>query len=78
MLSNGILGPVECPANGLNENGYASVCGMTETRAEIIEWQNQFDKMILPISKSKGIPAHLLKNLFAKESQFWPGDYGEV
>jgi hypothetical protein len=36
-------------------------------------WQNQFDKVLLNVAKDTGVPAHLLKNLFAIESQFWPG-----
>jgi hypothetical protein len=37
------------------------------------EWQNQFDAHIIDVAKGSGVPAAILKNLFAQESQFWPG-----
>jgi hypothetical protein len=37
------------------------------------EWQNQFDARIIEVAKETGVPAQLMKNLFAQESQFWPG-----
>jgi hypothetical protein len=46
---------------------------MSVARDAVRDWQNQFDNIIINIAKDTGVPAHLLKNLFAKESQFWPG-----
>jgi hypothetical protein len=46
---------------------------MEAGREAVTSWQNQFDGIILNVAKDTGVPAHLLKNLFAIESQFWPG-----
>jgi hypothetical protein len=62
-----------CPDGGLMPDGSASTCGMEVARPAVNEWQNQFDEIILNVGKDTGVPAHLLKNLFAIESQFWPG-----
>jgi hypothetical protein len=62
-----------CPDGGLMPDDSASNCGMEAARDAVREWQNQFDEIILNVGKDTGVPAHLLKNLFAKESQFWPG-----
>ncbi len=48
-------------------------CGVEVARPQVTAWQNQFDEIILNVAKDTGVPAHLLKNLFAIESQFWPG-----
>lgn len=63
----------ECPNGGLLPNGYADACGLEKSRLIIAEWQNQFDNRIIEVSKDTGVPAQLMKNLFAQESQFWPG-----
>jgi hypothetical protein len=47
---------------------------METARGAVNEWQNQFDEMILSVATDTSVPAHLLKNLFATESQFWPGN----
>ena len=46
---------------------------MRVARGAVTQWQNQFDSIILNVADDTGVPANLLKNLFAKESQFWPG-----
>ncbi len=62
-----------CPDGGLLPDDSASNCGMEVAREAVHAWQNQFDEIILNVGKDTGVPANLLKNLFAKESQFWPG-----
>jgi len=62
-----------CEDNGLLPDGGANNCGMEAARTAVTDWQNQFDSLILNVAKDSGVPAHLLKNLFAEESQFWPG-----
>jgi hypothetical protein len=63
-----------CADGGLLPDGGASACGMDVARSAVYEWQNQFDELILSVANDTGVPAHLLKNLFAIESQFWPGN----
>ncbi len=62
-----------CPNGGMLSNGYADACGLEKARPIIEEWQNQFDQRIIEVAKETGVPAQLMKNLFAQESQFWPG-----
>jgi hypothetical protein len=57
----------------LQPNGYADTCGLEKSKGMILPWQNQFDQGIIDVAKQTGIPAQLMKNLFAQESQFWPG-----
>jgi hypothetical protein len=73
LIRKGVVDVSECIDDGLLPEGGASECGMDKARPAVNEWQNQFDTIILNVGKDTGVPAHLLKNLFAKESQFWPG-----
>ncbi len=73
LIRAGVVDGGACPDGGLLEDGSASTCGMEVAREAVTAWQNQFDSIILNVSKDTGVPAHLLKNLFAIESQFWPG-----
>jgi len=73
LISEGVVDASQCASGGMLPNGYADVCGLETAKPYIEEWQNQFDKRILSVAKETGIPAQLLKNLFAQESQFWPG-----
>jgi hypothetical protein len=73
LIRKGVVDASACENNGLLADGGASECGVEKARNEVIAWQNQFDGIILNIGRDTGVPAHLLKNLFAKESQFWPG-----
>ncbi len=73
LISNRAVNASSCPDGGLLPDGNASACGMEVARPAVNAWQNQFDGIILEVAKDTGVPAHLLKNLFAMESQFWPG-----
>ena len=73
LISAGAVDVSNCADGGLLPEGGASACGMEAARQIVADWQNQFDSVILSVAKDTGVPAHLLKNLFAVESQFWPG-----
>jgi hypothetical protein len=73
LIRNGVVDASSCPDGGLLSGDAASACGMEVARGAVTAWQNQFDDLILNVAKDSGVPAHLLKNLFAIESQFWPG-----
>lgn len=73
LIKNGLVDASTCRDLGLLENGYASPCGMEAARPMVKEWQNRFDNLIFAASQVVGVPAVLLKRIFARESQFWPG-----
>jgi hypothetical protein len=73
LIQGGIVNPTECLDGGLQSATVASACGVDAARPYLAEWQNRFDEQILLASKETGIPARLLKNVFARESQVWPG-----
>jgi len=73
LISQGIVNATECPSGGMLPNGYADACGLEKARPAVESWQNQFDASILQVSRDSDVPAQLMKNLFAQESQFWPG-----
>ncbi len=73
LIGQGIVNASECPGSGLLPNGYSDACGLDKARPLIESWQNQFDKQLITVAKETGVPAQLMKNLFAEESQFWPG-----
>jgi hypothetical protein len=73
LIRAGAVDVSSCPEGGLLPDGSASACGMEAAQQVVTDWQNQFDGVILNVAKDTGVPAHLLKNLFAIESQFWPG-----
>jgi len=75
LIANDLVNARNCPSGGLSGNGYANECGMDAARDLNYFWQNQFDTKIIDESLEVGIPATLLKNLFAQESQFWPGTF---
>jgi hypothetical protein len=78
LISKGLVDASSCPAGGLETNGYATSCGLTEARTVVDEWQNRFDTQIVSVSHETGIPSQLMKNLFAMESQFWPGAFNDA
>jgi hypothetical protein len=73
LIAEGVVDASSCPSGGLLSNGYADNCGLEVAMPEVIEWQNQFDDQIMDVALNSKVPAQLLKNLFALESQFWPG-----
>ena len=73
LISQGLVDVTGCPSNGLLPNGYADACGLAKARPLVEIWQNQFDNRIIETAKETGVPAQLMKNLFAQESQFWAG-----
>jgi len=75
LIAEGAVDASSCPSGGVLSNGYADNCGLEVAMPEVIEWQNQFDDQIIQIATDTKVPAQLLKNLFAQESQFWPGEF---
>jgi hypothetical protein len=73
LISQELVDVSACPTGGLLPNGYADSCGLEKARPLVADWQNQFDTRILEVSMETSVPAHLMKNLFLQESQFWPG-----
>lgn len=73
LIAQGVVDASECSTGGLLPNGYADACGLEKARPIVDEWQNQFDNRIIEVANETGVPAQLMKNLFAQESQFWPG-----
>lgn len=74
LIQSGAVDASSCTDGGLLPDGGPSACGIQVARPAVNEWQNQFDEIILNTAKDTGVPANLLKNLFAIESQFWPGN----
>ena len=75
LILQGAVDVSTCTDGGLTANGGANECGQESARPSVDDWQNQFDSLILNTAQNTGVPARLLKNLFARESQFWPGVY---
>jgi hypothetical protein len=73
LIAQGLVSAADCATGGLQPNGYADACGLEKARPMVEEWQNKFDARIIDVAKGTGVPAQLMKNLFAQESQFWPG-----
>jgi hypothetical protein len=73
LILQGAVDARACPDAGLLPDGSANACGQEAARPAVDQWQNQFDELIIHTAEDTGVPAQLLKNLFARESQFWPG-----
>lgn len=78
LILQGAVDASACPDGGLAPGNVVNQCGLEAARDAVRQWQNQFDELILSAAAETGVPARLLKNLFARESQFWPGIYQEV
>jgi hypothetical protein len=75
LILQGAVDASACPDGGLVSGGGVNQCGLEQSRAAVNEWQDRFDELILTTAEETGVPARLLKSLFARESQFWPGLY---
>ncbi len=73
LILEGAVNAGACPDGGLLPDGGANQCGQEAARSAVDQWQNQFDSLIINTADKTSVPAQLLKNLFARESQFWPG-----
>ena len=78
LIQNGAVNAIECPSGGLDTPSTANMCGLEKATEALTIWQNQFDDEIHYISVDTGIPGQLIKNIFARESQLWPGIYQNV
>jgi hypothetical protein len=75
LIESGEVDASSCPMDGLAGPGVANRCGLEQAIPKMQTWQNQFDAEIIQVAKDTGVPAQLMKNVFARESQFWPGIY---
>ena len=73
LIQKGVVNADGCLDGGLQSANVASACGVEAARPALLEWQNKFDADILQTSQESGVPARLLKGVFARESQVWPG-----
>ena len=78
LIAGGQVNVAGCPDGGLAAPMVANQCGLDRARTQVVEWQNRFDTEILKVAKETGIPAQLMKNIFGRESQFWPGLYKNI
>ncbi len=82
LIIAGLVDASACPQGGVGPDGAATPCGLEQARRAVAAWQNRFDPAIARAARAEGVPAALLKRLFAQESQFWPeittsaGEYG--
>lgn len=75
LIANKVVDASDCPSGGINSTSdYPNGCGIERAKAEMIEWQNQYDFVIWTTSLEAGIPPRMLKSLLEYESQFWPGN----
>jgi hypothetical protein len=73
LISAGVVDASSCQNNGLLLDEYgANTCGLEAAYPAVTDWQNRFDDLILEVAQDTGVPAQMLKKLFARESQFWP------
>ena len=72
MITFGLASPGTCPSKGLTIDSYANECGLSAVYSVMVDWQNQFDNGIYFVANLMEISPYVLKNLFEKESQFWP------
>jgi hypothetical protein len=78
LIDQDFVDASDCLGGGVELNGYANTCGLERARSVVDVWQNRFDSRIVDVSQESGVPSQLLKNLFAQESQFWPGVFNDA
>ena len=78
LIQEGLVNAGDCPSAGLETNGAANACGVEAAGSVVAEWQNQFNAEIIQVANQTGVPAQLMRNIFSRESQFWPGIYEKV
>lgn len=78
LIQNKAVDASQCPFNGLQTITTANQCGVEVARPVILEWQNMYDSKLFETGVNFGVPARLLKRIFALESQFWPGIYIDI
>ena len=75
LIKNNVVDVSGCDSGGLLANGLANTCGLEAAHKATVEWQNRFDDLIMTAAQQTGVPAPMLKGIFSRESQFWPGTY---
>ena len=75
LINSGEVDASLCPNEGMETDITANSCGVQAAYEKVVEWQNRFDEEIFITTLDTGVPAQLLKNVFSRESQFWPGIY---
>ncbi len=73
LITQGVVDISACDDHGVLPDGSVSQCGLDAAKPIVDEWQNRFDGLIFNVAQDTEVPAQLLKNLFSRESQFWPG-----
>ena len=77
LIERGVVDASQCLDFGIDAYGQATPCGLEAAQDAMLDWQNRFDQLILDAAQETQVPAVLLKRLFARESQFWPGVFNE-
>lgn len=77
LITAGAVDVRDCEDGGLAGSGAPSACGIEKAGPTVIDWQNQFDGGIFDAAARVPIPAALVKDVIAQESQFWPGSVAE-
>ncbi len=75
LIKSGQVSVDGCPDRGMQTYMIPNICGMLRAAPLVEEWQNQFDQTIIESSQRNNVPAMLIKRIFGRESQFWPGIY---
>ena len=72
LVQTGDIETSNCLDGGINLSGAATPCGERAGFSQVVDWQNRYDSSILDAALKYNIPARVLKNIIAQESQFWP------